>query len=498
MKNKKLLLNFFLIVLIILPVRLYKINQPLKNITSFRQAQTATVALNFYKNGINFFKSELDIFGIGSEKYLTLEFPIYQAIVATLYKLFFVHDMFGRLVSVISGFISSYALYLSVLLLIPNRHLALLSAFFFLAAPLNMFHHQDFLIEPFVIASLMTAFYNYLSWTQTARNKSLVFSITLFGLAFMQKIMYGPFLFIPLGWYYFRKKEISASVILKFIFSLIIPLLIYFIWQNQADLINISNNQGYFASSSFKHLEWNLGTLADRFSASLWQFRMNNILNGMFLKPGIIFFLIGIVSVLRKRAFHFFYIWFFAELLYFLLFFRIQSHIYYQMIIIPVTSVFMAAGILKLGNLIKLISNKYLKYLFIASVSAFYFWRSLLSSQWDLSMDLKWYSRLMSAAEAVRREKYGVLVNPGYDWNSVYTYYPKLKLLTISLENLTQENVLKWKAQGYSYFILHRYNEYSDFLKKNRFNNSLEFMDSYKKVHQSEDFKVYLINVEKI
>ena len=101
------------------------------NITSFRQAQTATVALNFYKEGINPFKSQLDIFGMGKEKYLTLEFPLYQMIVAVLYRLFGVSDIWGRLVSVVFGFIGSIYLYLIVIALLKNTRLAVLAVFFF-------------------------------------------------------------------------------------------------------------------------------------------------------------------------------------------------------------------------------------------------------------------------------------------------------------------------------------------------------------------------------
>ncbi|OGG00898.1 hypothetical protein A2153_03270, partial [Candidatus Gottesmanbacteria bacterium RBG_16_38_7b] len=380
-------MTFFLILLIFLPLRLQNIDQPLRNITSFRQAQTATVALNFYKHGLNFFRSELDIFGIGREKYLTLEFPLYQAIVALLYRLFFVHDLWGRAVSVVSGFIAAYALYKSVFLLSRSHHLSVLSAFFFLAVPLNMFHQRDFLIEPTVIAGLMSAFYFYLQWVTTNQNKYWLFAVLLFSLSFVQKIMYGPFLFIPLVMFYIRKNKLKSVFRWKFILSLIIPIAFYLIWQKQADMLNISHNQTYFTSSNFRHLEWNFGLLADRLSASLWQFRMNNFLNGIFLKPGLMLFLIGIISFYRYPGWRFFYIWLFSEILYFLVFFRIQSHIYYQMIISPITSVFLAAGLAKMANLkihpprelftrgvIKIFNN-----LLISLIAAFFLWRSIIS-----------------------------------------------------------------------------------------------------------------------
>lgn len=482
----KIAVTFILLLLIFIPVRLYNINEPLRNITSFRQAQTATVAFNFYNNGINFFKSELDIFGTGKEKYLTLEFPLYQVFVAVLYKIFFVSDIWGRILSLLSGFSGAYYLFLIVLLILKNTKLAILSSFFFLSAPLNMFHQRDFLIEPFIIACLLSGFYYFLLWLESNKNRHWLLSVILFSLGFIQKIMYGPFMFIPLVWYYFRKKNIKAAFSNQFILILLIPLTVYLLWQKQADLINISNNQYYFASGNFKLLEWNIGTLSDRISIPLWQFRLKNILNGMFLKPGLAFFLIGVISFFHRPVWRFFYIWLLGELIYFLLFFRIQSHIYYQMIIIPVTSIFMAGGLLKI--------KKYCGYFPITLIAAFYFWRSLISSQWDVSLDLAWYSRLMSVGRVVSGEKYGILVNPGYDWNSVYSYYPRLKLLTLSVENFNEQNLETWQNQGYSYAILHRYKEFQDYLNERNLPITINFIDAYKKVLELEDFKVYLLH----
>ncbi|HPP13462.1 MAG TPA: hypothetical protein PKW42_12105, partial [bacterium] len=50
-----------------LPFYFYQIQQPLLDTYSFRQTQTATIARNFYRHGIDFFKTELDIFGPGEE-----------------------------------------------------------------------------------------------------------------------------------------------------------------------------------------------------------------------------------------------------------------------------------------------------------------------------------------------------------------------------------------------------------------------------------------------
>ena len=494
MAVKKLYILFLL--LIFLPVRLRNITSPLMNITSFRQAQTATVALNFYKEGINPFKSQLDIFGMGKEKYLTLEFPLYQMIVAVLYRLFGVSDIWGRLVSVVFGFIGSIYLYLIVIALLKNTRLAVLAVFFFLSAPLNMFTHRDFLIESAVVAFLLAAFYYSICWLNNPRVIYFFLSVVFYSLGFVQKIIYGPFLFLPLFWLNFRNSKKLISV--KLIWIILIPGLIYFVWQRYADMINLANNHSYFSSSNPEFILWNTGNFTDRLSLYSWQFRLQNLLNGIFLKPGLILFLIGIISYAHISSWRIFYIWLLAEILYFLIFFRIQSHIYYQMIITPVTVLFIAGGLIRLGKIMNPIKIKNLNLLFISVFASLYFFRSITSSDWDASLDKQWYNRILKVGESVRGEKYGLLVNPGYDWNSVYTYYPRLKLLSISAEDLTPMNLSKWQKKGYTYIILHRYRDYSEFLSSLHSGISLEFIESYPKILELEDFQVRLIYAENI
>ncbi len=484
---------FFLLLLIILPFRLYKIDQPLVNITNFRQAQTATIALNYYQHGINLFQSELDIFGKGKEKYLTLEFPLYEAIVALLYKLFSSSDMWGRVVSLIAGIIGGWYLYKLVFLIFKDRILSFLSCFFYFFAPLNMYHQKDFLIEATVVSFLIAAAFYFCDWVKNSSSKSYFLAMILLIIGFIQKGMYGPFWLLPLSFYFLQKKQPDKSLMVRLILLVFIPLTALFLWQNHMNQVNIASGHEYFTTINRGHLEWNFGTIADRLSVSLWLFRLQNIINGIFLKPGILLFLIGLFAAKKLKNYRFLYFWFISEIIYFLLFFKIQSHIYYQMVMIPVISIFMASGLMKIGDMIDKLSIKYLKQFFIAIFLSFFIWKSWLNSQWDISFDRQWYNRLLQVGRSVPANSYGILINPGLDWNSVYTYYPKLKMMTVSVENVTAEAIKKWKNDGYSYLVLHEYDKYPDYLMEIKSTNSLDFLNKLRPILTLEDFKVYLI-----
>src|SRR3989338_9963187 len=80
------------ILIVALVFRLYKINTPLADLHSWRQADTAAVSRNFVKDGINLLLPRYDDLSgreAGKENpngYRMVEFPLYNAIPAVIYK----------------------------------------------------------------------------------------------------------------------------------------------------------------------------------------------------------------------------------------------------------------------------------------------------------------------------------------------------------------------------------------------------------------------------
>jgi len=114
-------LDYFIlstILIIAFIFRLYKINTPLADLHSWRQADTASVARNYVKNGIDLFHPVYDDLsnvqsGIDNPNgYRMVEFPIYNAIVAILYKIFpiFTLEIWGRLTTIIFSGLILFAL----------------------------------------------------------------------------------------------------------------------------------------------------------------------------------------------------------------------------------------------------------------------------------------------------------------------------------------------------------------------------------------------------
>ena len=96
-----------LLVVLTFTVRLYKIDNPVADWHSWRQADTAAVARNFVKADFNLLFPQSDSFLALNEyglenpnRWFINEFPFYNAIVAVVYQNFGINVMFARLVSV--------------------------------------------------------------------------------------------------------------------------------------------------------------------------------------------------------------------------------------------------------------------------------------------------------------------------------------------------------------------------------------------------------------
>src|SRR3989338_11713525 len=107
--KKKDLLILLVITIIAIVFRLYKIDTPLADLHSWRQADTAAVARNFARDRFDLLHPRYDDLSgreSGQENpqgYRMVEFPFYNAIFALIYKLSPVLpiEVYGRLTSVI-------------------------------------------------------------------------------------------------------------------------------------------------------------------------------------------------------------------------------------------------------------------------------------------------------------------------------------------------------------------------------------------------------------
>ena len=80
--------------------RLINVTDPILEVAGWRQCSTASIARNFYYNGMNIFYPQVLEGGTTNGIVGETEFHLYTFVVALLYKIFGVHEYLGRLVSI--------------------------------------------------------------------------------------------------------------------------------------------------------------------------------------------------------------------------------------------------------------------------------------------------------------------------------------------------------------------------------------------------------------
>ena len=219
--------EYFLLTIMLLVglfVRLYKIDNPVADWHSWRQADTAAVSRNYINDGINmFYPTYDDVSSIQSGKdnptgIRMVEFPIYNAIHTILYNSFgvFSIEKWGRITTALITLLTAIFLFL-----LGKKHysskIGLMTAFFFLFLPFNVYFSRVILPDPLGVLFTVSALYYF--------GINNVVSALLFGLAFLQKPFFAVYL-LPLLPEFLKKEKVKSNLVF-----LIISFLPFVMWR---------------------------------------------------------------------------------------------------------------------------------------------------------------------------------------------------------------------------------------------------------------------------
>lgn len=354
MKIFKIFINqYFWLLLIILGgllVRLYKIDSPIADWHSWRQADTAAVTRNFIKEGFNPFYPKYDDMSGVAEKaipnentYRFVEFPIYNMAVYPFYKMFGISDMWHRLVSVFFSLGSSVFLFL-----ILGRYLSkfdkILSVAIFTFLPFNVFFSRVTLPEPTLVFFCLGMVYFTDKWIWEEKDLAGIWAGLFTMTAFLIK-PYAFFFLLPLV-YPAISKGLNLNRIIRYCTFLFISLLPFIFWR----LWILQQPQGIPAS------DWLLNGDGIRSRPAFWWWivseRMGREILGV---TGFALLVIGVIFRPRQGN-YFLHLWLISMFLYmFVVATGNVRHNYYQILIVPILSVFVAKGfieLIKAGNLL--------------------------------------------------------------------------------------------------------------------------------------------------
>lgn len=361
--------EYFLLALILLGgflLRIYKIDNPIADWHSWRQADTASVTRNYVHNGIDLLLPRFDDISsiqsriINLEGYRMVEFPFYNAISAAVAISFpyFSIEITSRLITILIAIVTAFFLFLIGREYL-GRHGGLLSAFFYMFIPFNIYFTRVILPDPLGVCFGVISVWLFKMYATNGKILNFYWSALFFAMMLLIK-PYLAFYSVPIiyiilekhGYFknfnlsksalavFFRKIYDDKQLIIKFFIFFgigLIPLVLWRLWESQFP-------------EGIPLYKWAFNGNGIRFRPSYWNWIYGERLGHLVLgSMGVIPFVFGLLYVKAKN--YFIQASFVGVIMYFTIVASANvMHDYYQIITIPVIVLVLANGSLYLWN----------------------------------------------------------------------------------------------------------------------------------------------------
>lgn len=327
-------------------LRLYRINIPLADWHSWRQADTAAVSRNFVKSGFDLMLPRFDDLSntqsgkLNPQGFRMVEFPFFNAIPALLYKSIphLPLEVYGRLTNIFFSLVLIAIIY-HLLYKEEGKLAAIFGSLIFAVFPFFVYYSRVVLPDMTAISLFFSGILFLYIWGRG--HFFYVLSIILSALALLIKPTV-IFYFLPIFYIFYKKYGLEffkKALFYGYIFLSLIPLALWRLW---------------------------IAKFPEGIPASDWLFTSVNTSEGLqriFLKPAffrwifeerILILIMGgymvsflILGILKKPKKSLLFYWMGIGALLYLLTFQGGNvqHDYYQIIILPPLAIFSAIGI---------------------------------------------------------------------------------------------------------------------------------------------------------
>jgi hypothetical protein len=252
----ELILIILLVIISILYGYLNILNSRPYSIHQWRQTDCASILLNYYQEGMDFFHPKLHFQGVKEGRGIA-EFPIIFYFNAFLWKLFTPSEMLARLVNILIVFTGLLFLFKTLKILIENTFWSILITLLVFSSPVLVFYSNTFMPNAPALGVIFIGWFYFLKYYKTSLKRYLLFSMLFFTLSsLLRSTMVIGFLFIYLiffieliGLYKFGKdKTMLFSKSFATIVIMILPPVFFASWYIYAFHYN-----GLYDSTYFTH-----------------------------------------------------------------------------------------------------------------------------------------------------------------------------------------------------------------------------------------------------
>ncbi len=323
-------------------VRLQGLNAPVADWHSWRQADTAAVARNFIRLGIDILHPRYDdLSNIQSGKdnpqgWRMVEMPLYQATAVFVWRIFphMSIESILRLLSVLSVALSILLLGLLLREFIDEKT-AMIGMFLYAILPFSIFYGRSILPDSFAV---FWALSSLVFLARATSSRVWLLWVVLAGVSGGVSVLVRPmavFLLVPAVYLLGRLGSVKEKSISFLVYGLLVCIPLYY-WRQWI----LQFPEGIAVS------DWLYNKANIRFKGAwfYWLFakRFGELILGYW---GLILFGMGMVVKNTKRERMFSALWFLGGLLYLVIFAggNVQ-HDYYQALLLPITIWFLAKG----------------------------------------------------------------------------------------------------------------------------------------------------------
>lgn len=333
-----------------------------QSIHAWRQADCASLALNYYQGEMDFFQPEVHNLTSdnGTTGYCaTSEIPVLYYLSASLYHVFGYHESIIRIINTLIYFLGLFYLFRLLLYISRNHYWSLVMSLFFFASPVLVYYGNNYLTNVSAFSFALMGWFYFFRYTREKKKSFLLGSLLLFLLAGTFKITALFSLFAITGYLIFLKIKIikpGKSIFLKkkawiITGGSILVVLIVGAWIYYAHKYNKCHDCYYFSTTIFPiwTLDWES---ISRIVTHIYKRWMNDYFHFSVHLLYLIALVIILVNVRKANKFHGYILLllFLQAFVYIMLqFWTFRDHDYYtiNLNIIPVFIVITAFGILK-------------------------------------------------------------------------------------------------------------------------------------------------------
>jgi hypothetical protein len=480
--RKLQVLLLFALISLGISCRLIQVTQPFIDAYSWRQADVAMIAENFYLRGFNIFYPQINWAG-NSPGYVGTEFPLVPFFASVLYLFFGVHEWVGRSVSVLFFAISTPFFYLLVRRVFNERS-AWIAVGIYTLAPLNVFAGRSFMPDMGYLAFSIAALYLFTGWLEDEKS-FLRFAVasTATTLAILVKL---PAIIIALPMLYVAWTKYGATLVRKrglWAFaacSILLPLT----WYSHAYFLSLSHHPHHMFGSG------GLGTVSVDWYMNIVQQALTSAVTPVTATA----MLLGICLPSQGKLDRLFHWWLVAILLFMIVAGQGHRHPWYLLPVVPVAAAFAGhACDFALSRIARPARWKtlLLGLIFFSSLSYFSF--VYLKPLYEPGALAPW----RAGNELNRLAPLDVLIAAGDGGDPTCIYYSKRKgwhfLENFGAAPIDSEQAIaeleRLKQRGAAYLVLTRHQPW---WWSERYDNFWSYLDSrYARVRNTDDYVIF-------